>query len=157
MVLKWYYFLVQSCTQINMAADKPEVVMILGHEQIEMWFQMLLPCFQGSPSQCNIDFPVISSKYIRNSIWRPDIDEMTWRSMLHCDGDPWKHDRGTWNHIFICYRSKVITTSGLAADIFNCLYVSSLWVLKNVTSSVWSSELLKTAWEYDASLHFYMV
>ena len=33
----------------NMAAAKPEVVITLGLEQIEMFFfQVFLPCFQGS-------------------------------------------------------------------------------------------------------------
>ena len=32
---------------------------------------MLLPCFQGSPSQCNIECPVISSKSMWKSTWQP--------------------------------------------------------------------------------------
>jgi len=35
------------------------------------WFQMLLLCFLGSPSQCNIACPVISSKSMWNSTWQP--------------------------------------------------------------------------------------
>ena len=34
--------------QFKMAAAKPEVVITLDLLQIEMWFQVLLPCFQGS-------------------------------------------------------------------------------------------------------------
>ena len=70
-----------------------------------------------------------------NSRWRPtnrkqstlysgchvefhiDFDEITGQSILHCDGDPWKHGSSIWNHVSTCYRSKVITTSGFAAAI----------------------------------------
>ena len=45
----------------NMAAVKPEVVITLVQKQIEMWFQVLVLCFQGSPSQSNIDRHVMSS------------------------------------------------------------------------------------------------
>ena len=120
--------------------------MTLPMLQIEMWFQMFLPCLQGSPSQCNIEFQAISSKCMRNSIWRHiqflvDIDEITLRSMLHCDGAPRKHGSSTWNHIYIYYRSKVITTSGLAAAILNCWYVvPSCWGMLKVVLcyiSIW--------------------
>lgn len=64
----------------NMAAVKPEVVITLVQKQIEMWFQVLVLCFQGSPSQCNIDRHVMSSISTWNSIWRPRKRPPYWTS-----------------------------------------------------------------------------
>jgi len=45
------------------------------------------------------------------------LDDITGKSMLHRDGNRWKYSGSSSNHIFICYRPKIITTSGLAAAI----------------------------------------
>ena len=96
-------YFVDTYVKFNRAA-KPEVVITLDLYKIEMWFQVLLSCFQGSPSKYNINRHVISSISMRNSIWRPvnsiwrpqnrrhiefliDFDEITGKSMLHGDGD----------------------------------------------------------------------
>ena len=86
---------------------------------------------------CNIPLHWRWCDITNNSRWRPtnrkqptlhigchvvglfhiDFDEITGHSILHGDGDSWKHSNSTWNHVSTCYRSKVITTSGFAAAI----------------------------------------
>ena len=64
------------------------------------------------------DKPEAAHIAYRLPCWIPHrFDEITGHSILHCDGDPWKHSSSTWNHVSTCYRSKVITASGFAAAI----------------------------------------
>ena len=52
-----------------------------------------------------------------------DFDEITEQSILHCDGDSWKHGSSIWNQVSTCYRSKVITTSGFTSAILIYVHV----------------------------------
>jgi len=134
-----------------MAAAKPEVVITMGLQHIEMWSQMLLPCFQGSHSQCNFDCYAILSKSTWNSIYRPQNQPPYWTSrspswishislrnsaqlILHFYGDH-RYTKGSsiWYHI--C-RSKVITRGLLPAvgrHLELICYITLSWVLRNVT------------------------
>jgi hypothetical protein len=55
----------------KIAAQKPEVVITLLVIQIEMRSQMLLPSFQGSPTQLNVDRHRIPAASWCNPRWPP--------------------------------------------------------------------------------------
>jgi hypothetical protein len=78
----------------NMGTNKPEVVITMDQRQIEMWFQVLLPCFHGSPSQSNMDRHAISSISAWNLIWLPRNQPPNWNSRPPY----WIYHRFRWSY-----------------------------------------------------------